>query len=219
MRHRILPAGRHLLHAGAGTDSLFALREGSARSYEVAHDGDERTIEYYLPGEPIIANGQAAVARNDHVVALEPVAYCELSLSQLKPMMTKHPDVSLALIGLLADAVTTTRHFFGAIKRTDARSSVTAFLVDTIERRRIRGLAYRRFRLSLRRREIASLLGVTTETVSRALHDLKANNLIEISGKWLQLVDFDGLREAADVRQQTITASTVKTKRNSRLKT
>jgi len=101
-RPRILSAGRHLLHPGVRTDSIYTLREGSARSYELTHNGDERTIEYYLPGEPIAVDGFALLSRNYHVVALEQVAYCELPLSRLKPLLMSTPDTSIALIRLLA---------------------------------------------------------------------------------------------------------------------
>jgi CRP/FNR family transcriptional regulator, polysaccharide utilization system transcription regulator len=51
------------------------------------------------------------------------------------------------------------------------------------------------FELQLSRREIAELSGMTQESVVRIIKKFKENNLIETSGKTIQILDYDKLQE------------------------
>ena len=56
-----------------------------------------------------------------------------------------------------------------------------------------RGYSPSEFNLRMTREDIGSYLGMTLETVSRTLSKFQKRGLIEMQGRHVQIVDFDGL--------------------------
>ena len=76
-----------------------------------------------------------------------------------------------------------------------ADERVAAFLLDLAARHAVRGFSGTRLRLSMSRAEIANYLRLAAETVSRVLSRFGAQQLIEIQGRELQLLNPHGLRQ------------------------
>jgi CRP/FNR family transcriptional regulator len=75
----------------------------------------------------------------------------------------------------------------------NAMQRVTAFMLDMSRRLERQGLCGKAFRMSMSRAEIASHLGLATETVSRTLARLHDEGLIAVDGKNIVLRDVAGL--------------------------
>ncbi|WP_157043370.1 helix-turn-helix domain-containing protein, partial [Burkholderia mallei] len=56
-----------------------------------------------------------------------------------------------------------------------------------------RGYSPNEFNLRMTREDIGSYLGMTLETVSRTLSKFHKRGLIEMQGRMVRIVDFDGL--------------------------
>lgn len=197
IRQRALEAGQHLIHAGQACRSLLVLCGGSARSYTLSVDGSEWTSELHLPGEPIGLEALGTEHHAQYLVALEPSTYCELRLARLRPLMDDSGEVRRSLTRLMGAALAEWRNRCLSLGRGAARGRVAAFLNDVCERRRRRGYDGERFRLSLDRGNIANLLGLTVETVSRALGQLQRESLIRVSGKHFEILDREALEAEA----------------------
>jgi CRP/FNR family transcriptional regulator len=70
-----------------------------------------------------------------------------------------------------------------------ADERVAAFLMDLAGRYAARGFSGTRFRLSMSRGDIANYLRLAAETVSRVLSRFRAQQLIRIEGRELELLD------------------------------
>ena len=75
----------------------------------------------------------------------------------------------------------------------NAEERVAAFLLDVSSRYLKRGYSPSEFNLRMTREDIGSYLGMTLETVSRTLSKFQKRGLIEMQGRHVQIVDFDGL--------------------------
>jgi len=198
IRQRELAEGQHLIHAGQACRSLLVLCSGSARSYSLSVDGTEWTSELHLPGEPIGLEALGSERHAQYLVALQPSTYCELRLAQLRPLMDESGNVRRAVTRLMGAALGAWRNRCVSQGRGAARNRVAAFLNDQGERRRRRGMDGDDFRLSLDRGNIANLLGLTVETVSRALAQLQRDGLIRVSGKHVVIRDRAALQLEAN---------------------
>jgi CRP/FNR family transcriptional regulator len=98
------------------------------------------------------------------------------------------PEVGRELIRLLAASVTATQRLVASVRDRDALARVAGCLLDISRRMQRTGLDGSRFRLGLSRSELASYLGVTLETVSRCLTELRWRRLIEVRAKDLRLL-------------------------------
>lgn len=197
-RRRRLVAGQHLVYAGQVCRSLQVLRSGSVKGYMLSKDGSERTFDLYLRGEPIGLDAFGAPRQREHLVALEPSTYCEVPLSAIRHRMAEHRAVREAVLELMGSALGAMRERVPALRQGPARARLAAFLRDLSMRRQQRGLPGDRFRLSLDRAEIASLLGLTLETVSRSMGQLQRDGLIRASGKRLWLLQPEALSREAE---------------------
>jgi CRP/FNR family transcriptional regulator len=130
-------------------------------------------------------------------MAVEPTRCCEIPWRSLEESMAMSPEIATELIALTAREAILAQEFAVSVKRESALSSVARFLLDVGARRRERGLEGLRFRLGLRRRDIASYLGLTLETVSRCFSELARRNLIRVKAKQVELLCLGELQRAA----------------------
>ena len=195
---RTLAAGQHLSYAGQVRRGIQVLRSGSIRGYSVSSDGTERTTDIYLPGEPIGLEAFGGWRQPDYLVAMEPSSYCEVPLARVRQLMTDKPAVRDAVPYMIGSALLTTRQRLLSLSQGPARAQLSTFLLDLRERRLRRGLPGDHFRLGMDRQDIAGLLGLTMETVSRAMGELRKAGLIAVSGKHLTILDPSKLRREAE---------------------
>jgi CRP/FNR family transcriptional regulator len=71
------------------------------------------------------------------------------------------------------------------------------FLIQLSRRMAGCGQSPRRFHLRMGRREIASLLGVAHETVSRSFSALAALGMVDVSDREVEILDMEGLMRFA----------------------
>lgn len=187
-RRRSLATGQHLLYAGQVCRSLQVLRSGSVKGYTLSKDGSERTTDIYLRGEPIGLDAFGQQRQLEYLIALEPSSYCDIPLPVVNRLMEERRDVREAMMSLLGGTLGVMRERLPALRQGPAKARLASFLMDMHKRRCRRGLPGERFRLSLDRSEIASLLGLTLETVSRSMGQLQRDGLIRVSGKHLSLL-------------------------------
>ena len=202
LRH--LRAGECLVHEGTPVDTLFFVRAGTFKVFRTDEDGYEQVLAFAIRGEVL---GFDALCMESHPVAIsaleDSVAYaiprCDIPwLSQALPafgLMLQHCG---------------SRTLAHSRELVDIRAAVASevrlarFLLAPSRRMTDCGLAPSRFLLRMGRREIASLLGVAHETVSRSFTTLAALGLIQVCDREIGIRDMDGLAAfARSTRRQT----------------
>jgi len=194
-----LPAGASLVRASRRMQALYVLRSGSAKAYCLTTEGDERVRGFYLPGEAI---GLEAFAEGRHgceVVTLEPVRYCMIPVRRLERLMETLPGLRREIVRLLSQAIEQAQRLRTVMGCAGARERLAGFLVDLSHRLEQRKLSPTQFRLSMSRRDIAHHLGLTLETVSRALSAFKREGWIEVRLRSIKLLKPEALAALAGV--------------------
>lgn len=187
-RRRSLRRGEMLYIGGRPAHSVYALRYGSIKTFAVDPEGEEFVQAFCLPGELL---GLEALAgdRHDHfAVALEPTLYCEIPANALAELVPRHAPLQRQLMRIVNRQLGESRRQSFVFSRREARLRLATFLVELSRRRAGRNLSPTRFRLSMDRRDIASYLGLTLETVSRGFSRLEREGLLESRGKEINLL-------------------------------
>ncbi len=166
--HRVaVPRGELLFSKGEPSTHLYAVISGQLKVFSAPTEDREISLELVAPGELVgelgVDQGGPRVAS---VKALAPTELAAISRCTLAPLLEAQPDLRASL-GLATLAAAT---------RLAERAEDTAFL--SIEERIDKALDdfARRFgeavengvRVRLRQQDLADLLGVSRETVSRA---------------------------------------------------
>jgi CRP/FNR family transcriptional regulator len=195
--------GDFLLRAGDPFRSLYAVRSGSYKSYTIDQDGREQIWGFHLPGEIM---GLDAIHPERHicnVVALDTATACNLPFDQLSAIASRLPGLRSGLFKILSKnlAQQTLRS-----RDETAEERLAAFLVDLSSRLRERGFSERDLHLSMPRRDIASYLHLTAETISRSLARFQSEGLISVDHREIRLLDLARLTKRA--RSETLAGAT-----------
>ena len=191
---RRLKRGEYLFRAGEPFKSVFAVRTGFFKTCVGSHDGREQVTGLHLAGEALGLDGICDDTHPRTAVALEDSSVCVIPYSALKSLCSEAGSVQLRMHKLMSEQIvreTTQTMLLGSL---NAEERVAAFLLDVSSRYLKRGYSPSEFNLRMTREDIGSYLGMTLETVSRTLSKFQKRGLIEMQGRHVQIVDFDGLQ-------------------------
>ncbi len=157
---------------------------GVIKLVKVQQDGRQQITGLLFPSDFL---GHPYAERSSLLAeAATTLELCCFSKGAFAKLMRLHPSLKLALLLRAFDDLDAARQWMLLLGRQSARERV-ASLLSTIARRLPQSRARRRFLLQfaspLSRTEIADALGLTIETVSREIRDLKSKGLIDTKGR------------------------------------
>jgi CRP/FNR family transcriptional regulator len=193
-----LPVGRILFHAGERIDALFALRSGSVKEVLTRPGGSESVVHVSVAGEVVGFASLSGLPSRTSAVAVTAARYCRIPLAAVAAVSSETPRIGSELLRLLAAKMGAAQELVASVLDQDAISRVASFVLDMSARLERAGFDGGRFRLGFSRRDIASYLGMTIETVSRAFTELSRRHLLEVHAKDLALLRVGDLRLLAD---------------------
>ncbi len=190
-------AAATLFHEGSHAEHLHVVRSGSFKTFRTAEDGYEQVLGFV--GQGGVLGFEALSSDHEPVaaVALEDATVFVLPLRELNAWRQRFPaldqGLQIALSAQLARAGETAE----MLAAVAAEVRLARFLVWQSARMAERGQSARRLRLRMTRREIASLLGVAHETVSRSFGALAGWGLLKVDNREVEITDPDGLKRCA----------------------
>ena len=157
------------------------------------HDGREQVTGLHLAGEALGLDGICDDTHPRTAVALEDSSVCVIPYSALKTLCSEAGSMQLRMHKLMSEQIVRETSQTMLLGSLNAEERVAAFLLDVSSRYLKRGYSPSEFNLRMTREDIGSYLGMTLETVSRTLSKFQKRGLIEMQGRHVQIVDFDGL--------------------------
>ena len=186
-----------LVHEGAPLHSLHIVRCGSLKCVRALEDGYQQVTAFALPGDVIGFDG---LHRGQHIataVALETSTVYALPLAGLQALRQRCPvlddALQLALSRQLASAAATAEML--AAVASEVR--LARFILWMAARMTALGWSPRQLRLRMCRRDIASLLGVAHETVSRSFTTMADAGLLKVENRDVEILDLQRLQARA----------------------
>lgn len=194
-----LRAGATLSREGQPAQALHVVRCGSFKCQRVSEDGYEQVLAFAGPGDVL---GFEALHRGAHTtgaVALEDASVFVLPWAPLREARRQSAALDHALQVALSRQLARSAEMALMMAAVAAEVRLARFVLWAAERAAERGLSSTRLRLSMGRRDIASLLGVAHETVSRAFTTLADWGLLRVNNRDIEILDPDALRAATRV--------------------
>lgn len=193
---RRLRAGDALYREGDAIAQLFVVHTGTAKLTHARADG-ERLIRTVGPGEVVGEHSFLTGARPDHTVTtLEPASLCVFKHADLARLVAAHPTIAVRMLQALSRRLTDTETRLAAATSTDVSARLAGYLLG-LPGTHVDGSV--EVTLPLAKKDIASLLDTTPESLSRALRRLGDSGMIDQRrGRRIGLSDVDGLSRLAD---------------------
>lgn len=186
-----------LLREGDLAPPLYVVRSGMFKSTRVLEDGYEQVLSFALPGELLGSVALRGGRQPTTVTALQDSTVYALPLGRLQALRSACPALDMALEQALSRQLVRTAEAAAMSAPVSSEVRLARFLLWLSQCMADAGQSPRRLLLHMGRRDIASLLCVAHETVSRGFTNLAAVGYVLARRKEVEILDLESLREFA----------------------
>lgn len=170
-----------LFHQGDPARYVYTISKGVARLVQVLPDGRQAAIGFRFGGDILgyVPGGEYPFGAE----ALTPVSICRVERKRLEVMLGRYPVLERRFRELALQEIAASQEHILALGRFTAEERVAAFLMVLIEAQERRGEDGPHFDLPATRADIGEFLGLTLETVSRAMSAFRKRGWVEPHGQ------------------------------------
>jgi CRP/FNR family transcriptional regulator len=174
-----LAAGQPLFHQGDSANRVFSVTSGMLKLYKLMPDGRRQVIGFAFPGDFL---GLAREAEQGCTAeALVDAQLCGFPRSRFDRFVEGAPEMAGELYAKAACDLGAAQEQLVLLGRKTALERLASFFVAMIERAERAGSGQvPAFNLPMSRADIADYLGLTKETVSRVLAELRKRRLVRL---------------------------------------
>lgn len=186
--------GKVIIHDGDPLDYLYIVHQGRVKIYQIFESGKEQLLRILEPGE--FMGEMALFTRKEmdsYAEAMEKTEICAIHRHDMQSLMKEHPTIAIKILEQFSERLDETEKLVGALSGKDVEMRIASYLVDLVEKNGKLEVV-----LPMSKKELASHLGTTQETVSRRLSTFQTNGWIEQDGhRNVKIINIDALKEKA----------------------
>lgn len=182
--------GETIKHEGEAIQSFLYLRSGLVKLYKTDNSGKDHILSINKPGDFVsLLSIFSGNTYRYSITAIEDTLVCDVNLEVLKYLVSTNGNLSLRLLNRMSktsDEIIDNQ-FELAQKQVKGRvAHLLLFFANQIYRKNS-------FNLPLTRREIGELISITTENTIRTLSEFRKDDIIDMDGRKLVILDKDRL--------------------------
>lgn len=185
--------GEFLFRSQEKDDALYIVNRGKVRIYRLADSGKEQLVRILSPGDftgewtlfnPDAVHEEYAEATRDTVV-------CMIQQKDVQDFLEQYPAISLKLLAEMSKRLESSERQTTQVALESVITRLVLFLAENVEPEMGNSPT---ITLPMEKKDIASYLGTTPETISRKFGELEDEGLIQqLSGKRIKIQDLDDL--------------------------
>lgn len=191
-------AGEQVYAAGSDTSQLMVVHTGAVKVSRIDAEGREQILRVLGPGEFVGESAFLTGARPDHFTsALEPSSMCVFRHADLGRLVAAHPSIGMRMLQEISRRLAQTETRLASVISGDVTSRLAEYLLSLHGTTTEDGIVVE---LPLAKKDIASLLDTTPESLSRQLRKLQQSGIAHTQGaRGLIIHDIDALMDLAAV--------------------
>lgn len=183
---------------GQPAPGLYVVCSGAVKLYHVDRFGREHVLDVVQPGAVV---GEIALDRSQQVsVTAEAMSESQLSFipgQSLPRFLERHPEAGMRMLVALSQALARAQRRVRELALKGAEGRLATLLLE-LAGAEDQPVAVQPPRLRYKRRELADMIGVSTETAIRLLTKLKTKGVLASEGRDIVVRDIDQLRKIAN---------------------
>ncbi|MEW6704347.1 MAG: Crp/Fnr family transcriptional regulator [Pseudomonadota bacterium] len=183
VQRRVLRAGDKVFQAGERFHQLHIVNSGFFKVVNLSADGREQVVALHFKGDWLGFDGIAAGAHGCDAVAMDIGEVWSVGYDVLLRACMEHPQLLTLLHAAMSREISHDRDWLMSLCTLPADARVAEFLRYWVDSLADRGLRTDQITLRMSRAEIGSYLGMTLESVSRALSRLAREKVIGFAEK------------------------------------
>jgi len=184
--------GVSIFHEGDPGIGFYMVAAGKVKIFKMSFDGKEQILHIFGPGEPF---GEVPVFHGSpfpaNAATLTEVELFFFPRAEFVHLVTSTPSLALNMLAVLSLRL---RRFATQIENLSLKEvpgRLAFYLCYLMEEQ----LRQDRVVLDIPKGQLASLLGTSSETLSRIFNKMTEEGLIQVDGKTIAILDADGLRD------------------------
>lgn len=191
-RERMYQDGELIYRAGESGGALIVVHTGKVKIYRLDTEGRQQVIRIINPGE---FTGELSIfsdqPADDYAQAIGECSVCIVQAEKMRSVMEQFPLLTLQITQELSRRLSQSDQALHSVLGKTVEQRVAGYLIDLSMKQQTDDLL-----LPVTKGTIASLLGMSQETLSRRLALLQEEGIISIGrGKRITIVDRQSLLE------------------------
>ena len=191
-RERRYQDGELIYRAGESGGALIVVHTGKVKIYRLDTEGRQQVMRIINPGE---FTGELSIfsdqPADDYAQAIGECSVCIVQAEKMRRIMEQFPLLTLQITQELSRRLSQSDHVLHSVLGKTVEQRVAGYLIDLSMKQHTDDLL-----LPVTKGTIASLLGMSQETLSRRLALLQEEGIISIGrGKHITIVDKQSLLE------------------------
>lgn len=176
--HKELKRGEYLYQAGDEDDSVYIVHRGQIRVFHLSEGGKEQLIRVLNPGDftgewTVFSSG---TYHENFAEATRNASICAIHRDDLQALLNEYPEISMKILQAMSDRLSQSEKQTASVGIEQVLNRIIYYLED------LAGADVEdevTVKLPMARKDIASYLGTTPETLSRKFKELEGKGLIE----------------------------------------
>jgi len=191
--------GQNIFFDGTPPAGLYCIHTGKVKIHKIDFFGKEQIVRLAKDGDVIgyrsLISGEMYSA---FATALEDSLICLIPKDVFFKLLETNADLSFKLMQLLSQDLKTAENFLATMSQKSVRERVAEVLLIIKEFYGVKedGVT---LDVSLKREDIASMVGTATETVIRFLSEFKEDKMIDLEKRRIKILDQSALVRAANI--------------------
>ncbi|WP_066304586.1 Crp/Fnr family transcriptional regulator [Bacillus sp. FJAT-29814] len=165
-----------IYQAGEQSDSLYIVNRGKIRIYRLSESGKEQLLRILNPGE---FTGELALfnegVHENFAEAMVDTQVCLIKRSELQALLLKYPSISLKVLTEFSKRLEQSEKQTARFATEKVETRLALFLAECLDL----DVSSTEITLPMSKKDLASYLGTTPETISRKLTDFETAGLIK----------------------------------------
>ncbi|NLV19537.1 MAG: Crp/Fnr family transcriptional regulator [Bacteroidetes bacterium] len=190
--------GEILYHERSRISGFYCIHSGIIKVFKTGLDGKEQIIRFARPGDiiayrSILSNEPACTSAK----VIEDCRVCFIPSEILINLVKSNSNFAFELLKLACRELGEANSYITDIAQKTVRERLAEILLLLINDF---GLDFQNYlQISLTREELSNIVGTATESVIRLLSEFKADNLLELNGRKIKILDKKGLEKISKV--------------------
>jgi CRP-like cAMP-binding protein len=173
---------------------LFLLKKGRVQLYRISANGKKLVVSTLGPGA--IFGEMSLVGQGMHntfAEAVDDCLLCVMSRPDVERLMRDKPQVAFRFVEALGERMVALESRLEEIAFKSIPARLASLLLRLAEEQAgsdiVSGYTHQ---------DLGEMLGTYRETITQTLNDFKANGLVDISRKRVEIIDYEGLETLAE---------------------
>jgi len=184
--------GENIYKEGTHSNNIYLILDGVVKSHKMDESGKELITALHKADDFLGFTSFAdTVPYQESATAVEDVELAGISKKHLKEVLGKSNNVSLELMNVLTDNISEIKEQLLQMAYSSVRKKTAQTIIQfaqILNKKPDEAIKISRY-------DLASVAGIATESLIRTLSGFKKNDLIEIEGRNIKILDLKGLQD------------------------